>query len=554
MEALPAHLRRFVVDQDWDAYTPRDHAVWRHVLRRLVAQLRDRAHESYARGLDATGIGTERIPRLDEMNERLSRFGWSAVAVRGFIPPSVFTELQSRRVLAIAADIRSHEHVAYTPAPDIIHESAGHAPILADPRYAEYVRRCGEVGGKAIASVADDAVFQAIRQLSVAKEDPEATPDELRLAGERLAAATAAQREPSESTRASRLYWWTAEYGLVGSPERPRLYGAGLLSSLGESLHCLSPAVRKEPLTAACADVAYDITEMQPRLFVTPDFDALFEVLEEFSSGMAWRVGGDHGLEEALRAGTVNHLALSSGLEVTGRVVRLVPGERSAGPGLHTALVQVEGPLMLSRGGVAEGRPIDEPALVATGTDAPVLPGRFRLDLSTGLALEGLSVGRTGGPGSPGLGGGAAARGPGRLQAPPRPLGAVGGRWARRPGNLGPLVRGEARTRRRGWRGPRAGQEGRVASRGARRDLRRRPPPPGVRPVPPCRGRAASRRRRAIPRGVAAPRGDRRAGARRLTLAGGPRGRPHERRQRPATQLNPRPDRLQCPSSQEWPG
>ncbi len=389
---MPAHLRRFVVDQDWDAYTPRDHAVWRHVLRRLVVQLRDRAHESYARGLDATGIGTERIPRLDEMNERLSRFGWSAVAVRGFIPPSVFTELQSRRVLAIAADIRSHEHVAYTPAPDIVHESAGHAPILADPRYAEYVRRCGEVGGKAIASAADEAIFQAIRRLSIAKEDPEATPDELLLAGERLAAASAGQREASESTRASRLYWWTAEYGLVGPLERPRLYGAGLLSSLGESLHCLSSAVRKEPLTAACADVGYDITEMQPRLFVTPDLDALFDVLEEFSSGMAWRVGGDHGLAEALRAGTVNHVALSSGLEVTGRVVRLVPGERPAGPGLHTALVQVEGPLTISRGGVAEGRPIDGPALVATGLDAAVPPGRFRVDLPTGLALEGLSV------------------------------------------------------------------------------------------------------------------------------------------------------------------
>ncbi len=391
-DSLPAHLRRFVVDQDWDAYTPRDHAVWRHVLRRLVAQLRDRAHESYVRGLEVTGIGTERIPRLDEMNERLSRIGWSAVAVRGFIPPAVFTELQSRRVLAIAADIRSHAHVEYTPAPDIIHESAGHAPILADPRYAEYVRRCGEVGMKAIASAADDAVFQAIRHLSIAKEDPEATPEELGIAAEGLAAASASQREASEGIRASRLYWWTAEYGLVGSLERPRIYGAGLLSSLGESVHCLSPAVRREPLTAACADVAYDITEMQPRLFVVPDFDALFDVLEQFSSGMSWRVGGDHGLAEALRSGTVNHVALSSGLEVTGRVARLAVGEMPAGPGLGTALVQVEGPVLLSRGGVAEGRPLEGPALVATGIDAPVHPGRFRIDLPTGLAVEGLSV------------------------------------------------------------------------------------------------------------------------------------------------------------------
>jgi phenylalanine-4-hydroxylase len=382
-----------VVDQDWEAYTPRDHAVWRHVLGRLLPHLRERAHETYVRGLTATGIGIERIPRLDEMNERLSASGWAAVAVRGFIPPAVFTELQSRRVLAIAADIRSHEHVAYTPAPDIIHESAGHAPILADPRYAEYLRCCGEVGFKAIASVADDAVFQAVRQLSIVKEDPGAMPDELRLAAERLVAASASRRDASESIRASRLYWWTAEYGLVGSLTQPRIYGAGLLSSIGESVHCLSSAVQREPLTAACVDVGYDITEMQRRLFVSPDFDALFDILEEFSRGLSFRVGGDRGLKEALSAGTVNHLALSTGEEVTGRVTAVVAGDRPAGPGLGAALVRVDGQVLLSRGGVADERPFDGPALVALGGEEPIPPGRFRIALPTGLALEGLALG-----------------------------------------------------------------------------------------------------------------------------------------------------------------
>ena len=391
-ESLPGYLRRYVVDQDWESYTARDHAVWRHVLRRLVAHLRDRAHPSYVSGLAAMGIGTERIPRLDEMNEGLAASGWSAVAVRGFIPPAVFTELQGRRVLAIAADIRSHQHVEYTPAPDIIHESAGHAPILADPRYAEYLRRCGEVGWRAIASTADESVFQAVRRLSVAKEDPSAAPGEVRLAEERLAAASSGRGRDSEGVRASRLYWWTAEYGLVGSLDRPRLYGAGLLSSLGESVHCLTPAVHKEWLGAACADAPYDITEMQPRLFVVPDFEALFDVLETFSAGLSFRVGGDHGLAEAERAGTVNHLVLSSGFEVTGRVVGRVDGERPAGPGLRTALARVDGPALISRGGTAEGRPFDGPALVALGADAHIPPGRFRLQLPTGLSLEGFSV------------------------------------------------------------------------------------------------------------------------------------------------------------------
>jgi phenylalanine-4-hydroxylase len=318
IESLPPHLRRYAVAQEWEAYTPRDHAVWRHVMRRLTRHLADKAHPSYLAGLAATGISVERIPRIDEMNAKLAAVGWSAVPVRGFVPPAVFTELQSRGVLAIAADIRSVEHVEYTPAPDILHESAGHAPIVANRRYAEYLKAAGEVGFRAIASAADQAVFEAVRTLSVVKEDPAATPEEVRLAEERLAAAAASRRAASENARASRLYWWTAEYGLMGELARPRLYGAGLLSSIGESARCLGEAVRRVELSPACAEVDFDITRMQPQLFVARDFEHLFEVLEAFEATLSWRRGGDRALAEALGAGTVVHLGLEGGREVTG--------------------------------------------------------------------------------------------------------------------------------------------------------------------------------------------------------------------------------------------
>jgi phenylalanine-4-hydroxylase len=392
IDRLPPHLRRYAVAQDHAAYTPRDHAVWRHVLRRLTAHLAGKAHPSYFEGLAATGITVERIPSLDEMNEKLSGAGWSAVAVRGFIPPAVFTELQSRSVLAIAADIRSHEHVEYTPAPDIVHESAGHAPIIADRRYAEYLRRCGEVGYRAIASAEDQAVFEAIRDLSVVKEDPEATPAEVRLAEERLEAASASPRYLSESARASRLYWWTAEYGLVGSLERPLIYGAGLLSSIGESTRCLEPAVSKLPLSASCAEVGYDITRMQPQLFVARDFDQLFEVLEVFEATLAWRRGGDRGLDEAIRSRSVNHLRLPGGVELTGRVTDRIDGGGGA-PGLAAALARLDGPVLPSRAGRAQGRPWNGPALVAFGRGALPERGRFAVDLPNGLRLEGFAVG-----------------------------------------------------------------------------------------------------------------------------------------------------------------
>jgi phenylalanine-4-hydroxylase len=392
IERLPAHLRRYVVDQDHGAYTPRDHAVWRHILHRLTKQLKDTAHSSYLSGLAATGISLECIPSLDEMNEKLEALGWSAVGVRGFIPPAVFTELQSLGVLAIAADIRSHEHIEYTPAPDIVHESAGHAPILADRRYATYLKRCGEAGFQAIASVEDQAVYEAIRNLSVVKEDPAATTEELHLAEERLRAASASRRYVSESTKASRLYWWTAEYGLVGDLADPKLYGAGLLSSLGEAAFCLTAAVGKLPLSLASTDTEYDITRMQPQLFVARDFDHLFEVLDAFVATLGWRRGGDHGLEEALRARTVNHLVLDGGLELTGKVVARIPARGPLAPGLCTAVVRLEGPIQVSRNGQAQELPWNGEALVAFGRDSLPPRGAFSLDLPSGLFLTGFRV------------------------------------------------------------------------------------------------------------------------------------------------------------------
>lgn len=390
---LPTHLRRYVVGQEYESYTPRDQAVWRHVLRRLRSHLSGKAHAVYLEGLEATGIGVERIPSLDEMNEKLARLGWAAVGVRGFIPPAVFTELQAMGVLAIAADIRTHEHIQYTPAPDIIHESAGHAPIIANARYAEYLKRCGMVGFKAIASVEDQAIFEAIRNLSVVKEDPTATAEEIEHAQARLDAASRSRRYVSESTKASRLYWWTAEYGLVGSLEQPRLYGAGLLSSIGEAEHCLTPAVEKVPLSLECVETDYDITRMQPQLFVARDFEHLFQVVEEFEATLAWKRGGDYGLREALRARSVNHLVLSDGREVTGRLVELFEGLHPVKEGLSTSLVRLGGPVMVSRGGKAEGKPWQSPTLVAFGAGTLPERGPFWLELASGLRLEGFAVG-----------------------------------------------------------------------------------------------------------------------------------------------------------------
>jgi len=271
--ACPKHLLQFAVDQRYDDYTPVDHAVWRFIMRQNIFFLREYAHKVYFQGLLDTGISFERIPRIEEMNEILGKIGWGAVAVYGFIPPVAFMEFQAYKVLVIACDMRQIHHIEYTPAPDIVHEAAGHAPIIVDSEYSNYLQRFGEVGAKAMSSKKDFELYQAIRHLSILKEQPNSDANEVPEATCEVERRFANLGEPSEMALLPRLHWWTVEYGLIGSLENPKIYGAGLLSSIGESVSCLEPHVKKIPYSIDAMNQAFDITTKQPQLCVCRDFE-----------------------------------------------------------------------------------------------------------------------------------------------------------------------------------------------------------------------------------------------------------------------------------------
>ena len=324
LETVPSHLQQYVVEQQYDRYTPRDQAVWRYVMRKNINFLADHAHPSYLSGLEKTGISIEKIPNVEEMNAALDQIGWRAVVVNGFIPPAAFMEFQAHRILVISAEMRTAEHILYTPAPDIIHEAAGHAPIIADETYAEYLRRFGEIGSKAMASRLDFDVYEAIRHLSIIKEFPNTTAEEIKKAEKDLKKKIEANSDASEAALLSRLHWWTVEYGLIGTPEKFKQYGAGLLSSVGESQHCLSAEVKKIPLSTACINYDYDITKMQPHLFVTENWEQLNDVLEEFASTMCFYRGGMDSIKKAIESESVATLVFSSGLQISGKVTDVI--------------------------------------------------------------------------------------------------------------------------------------------------------------------------------------------------------------------------------------
>ncbi|MBD3221304.1 aromatic amino acid hydroxylase, partial [bacterium] len=317
---------------------------WRYIMRQNVYFLKEHAHKVYFDGLLNTGISFERIPRIEEMNEILGRIGWGAVAVDGFIPPAAFMEFQAYKVLVIAVDMRQVGHIEYTPAPDIVHEAAGHAPIIVDEEYARYLQRFGEIGARAMSSRQDFELYEAIRHLSILKESPGTPQDEIDRAERDVEYRQENLGEPSEMALLSRLHWWTVEYGLIGSLEAPKIYGAGLLSSIGEAASCLEDHVRKLPYTLEAQEYAFDITTQQPQLFVTPDFAHLMDVLEQFADGMAFRVGGLEGLNKAVQCGRVATAELSSGLQISGTFTEV---HDDAG---EPVLMRTEGPTQLAVG------------------------------------------------------------------------------------------------------------------------------------------------------------------------------------------------------------
>ena len=321
---LPKHLHKFIVKQPYEEYTPQNQAVWRYVMRMNVDYLSRVAHDSYVEGLNKTGISIDCIPYMEGMNRILKEIGWAAVSVDGFIPPNAFMEFQAYNVLVIASEMRTIDHIQYTPAPDIIHEAAGHAPIIANPEYSEYLRRFGEIGSKAISSSKDYEMYEAIRLLSILKENPNSTAKEMQEAQEKVEYLQNNMGELSEMAQIRNLHWWTVEYGLIGSLDNPKIYGAGLLSSIGESKWCLKEEVKKLSYSIDAANKSFDITKPQPQLYVTPDFAYLSLVLDEFANTMALRTGGLSGVEKLIDSKVLGTIELSTGIQISGNFTRVI--------------------------------------------------------------------------------------------------------------------------------------------------------------------------------------------------------------------------------------
>ncbi|MYD42844.1 MAG: hypothetical protein F4W90_03015 [Gammaproteobacteria bacterium] len=277
LDTVKNHFAQYTVAQGYEQYTEADHESWRRTMASLVDALRTRCAVPHVAALQASGLDPNFLPRLATINRALTKFDWRAVIVDSFIPPPAFMALQASGTLPITRHVRQPSQLAYTPIPDIVHEAAGHLPMLVDAQYRQFLRRFGAFAKDLRFSRLDEQVYEAQKRFAEHAAEPQ--PDERKI-GELCALASELRREQAQALTpaclVSRFHWWTVEFGLIGS--NTRLYGAGLLSSSREAV--ASDATPKLRLSLDCLDFDYEIAEMQPQLFVVDDWHHLNEQLD----------------------------------------------------------------------------------------------------------------------------------------------------------------------------------------------------------------------------------------------------------------------------------
>ncbi|WP_280152978.1 phenylalanine 4-monooxygenase [Piscinibacter sp. XHJ-5] len=220
----------YTCDQNWSAYTPEEHALYRRLYERQAAQMRGLACDEFISAVQHLGT-PERIPRFDELSQTLyKRTGWEVVAVPGLIPEEAFFALLAARRFPVTGWLRKPEEFDYIVEPDVFHDLFGHVPLLFDPVFADYMQAYGAGGLKA-------SRLDACELLA-------------------------------------RLYWYTVEFGLIRTPQGVRAYGAGILSSAGELRYSVQSP---EP-----SRVGFDLQRIMRTRYKIDSYQATYFVIDSF--------------------------------------------------------------------------------------------------------------------------------------------------------------------------------------------------------------------------------------------------------------------------------
>jgi phenylalanine-4-hydroxylase len=237
----PPHANAdWTISQDWEAFSADEHAMWDILFARQSEMLPGRAADAFLRGLDVLKLSKPGIPDYRELNARLmAATGWQVVAVPGLVPDDVFFDHLANRRFPAGNFIRRPDQLDYLQEPDVFHDVFGHVPMLADPVFADYMMAYGQGGLRSKG-------FNALDHLA-------------------------------------RLYWYTVEFGLIQQVDGLRIYGAGIVSSYGESVFALdsdSPNRIGFDLMRVMR-TQYRIDDYQQSYFVIDSLDQLLKTTVE---------------------------------------------------------------------------------------------------------------------------------------------------------------------------------------------------------------------------------------------------------------------------------
>lgn len=245
----------FTIDQPLEQYGQVDHAVWNQLYARQSALLQGRACDAFVAGLAKIELSADRVPSFADVNRQLKpATGWEIVAVPGLVPDRVFFEHLANRRFPVTWWMRRPDQLDYLQEPDCFHDLFGHVPLLINPVFADYMHAYG----RAALAVADD---------------------------------------PQALARLARLYWYTVEFGLIRDERGTNglsIYGAGIVSSKGESLYSLE-SVAPNRLGFDLERVMrtkYRIDTFQKTYFVIDDFAQLFALAHVDTRALADRLAG----------------------------------------------------------------------------------------------------------------------------------------------------------------------------------------------------------------------------------------------------------------------
>lgn len=228
-----------LTEEKWESFTEDDHHTWSVLFRRQMDALANNATKEVSVGFSKLKICQNNIPKFADLNKILNQeSNFSIVPVSGFIPPELFFKLLAERKFPSTCFIRKAHQLDYLEEPDIFHDIFGHIPLLANKLFADFMQLFGQKGLEAIA---------------VGKGD--------------LAAS---------------LYWFTVEFGLIKHNTKLAIYGAGIISSLEETNHCLnSPSVQYLDFDIyKVLNTPYEIDRLQNIYFVIASFQHLFNAVQ----------------------------------------------------------------------------------------------------------------------------------------------------------------------------------------------------------------------------------------------------------------------------------